>query len=147
MAARTDYRLTGNNRDSYLRLVLEFPLASIRSDEHLSEAQEVMDRLLRSEELDSGEEMYIDALSDLVACYEDAHHPIETASDADLLRHLMEAKGVTQAELSRETSIPRSTISEVLSGKRPFSRSMIRKLAAYFRVDTRVLAANVGSPR
>ena len=46
MASRIDYRLKGDNRDSYLRLVSEFPLASIRSDDHLAEAQVVMDRLL-----------------------------------------------------------------------------------------------------
>jgi HTH-type transcriptional regulator/antitoxin HigA len=145
MASKTDFHLKGSNRDSYLRLVSDFPLASIRSDDHLAAAQIVMDRLLRREELDSGEEMYLDALSDLVACYEDAHHPIEPASDSDMLRHLMEAKGITQSELSRETGIPKSTISEVQSSKRPFSRQLIRKLAAYFRVDARVLAANLGS--
>jgi HTH-type transcriptional regulator/antitoxin HigA len=145
MASGTEYRLKGSNRDSYLRLVSEFPLASIRSDEHLAEAQIVMDRMLRAERLDSGEETYLDALSDLVACYEDAHHAIEPASDADMLRHLMDAKGITQSELSRETGIPKSTISEVLSAKRPFSRQLIRKLAAYFHVDARVLAANLGS--
>ena len=40
-------------------------------------------------------------LSDLVASYEDEHHVIGPASDADMLRHLMEAKGVSQADLSR----------------------------------------------
>ena len=54
MASRIDYRLKGTNRDSYLRLVSEFPLASIRSDEHLAEAQGVMDRLVGVEKLDSG---------------------------------------------------------------------------------------------
>jgi HTH-type transcriptional regulator/antitoxin HigA len=86
--------------------------------------------------------MYLDALSDLVAAYEDEHHAIEPASDADMLRHLMEAKGVTQARLSRDTMIPKSTISEVLAGKKPFSRRVIRKLADYFRVDVSILAAN-----
>ena len=122
MATKTDFHLKGSNRDSYLRLVSDFHLASIRSDDHLAAAQVVMDRLLRREGLDSGEEMYLDALSDLVACYEDAHHPIEPPSDSDMLRHLMEAKGITQSELSREAGIPKSTISEVLSAKRPFSR-------------------------
>ncbi len=121
----------------------DFPLTSIRSEEHLAEAQAVMDRLLAAGEPDEGAELYLDALSDLVASYEDAHHAIEPASDADLLRHLMEAKGITQAQLSRQTGIPRSTISEVLSGKRPFSRSMIRKLAAQFRVDASLLAGNL----
>jgi HTH-type transcriptional regulator / antitoxin HigA len=61
--------------------------------------------------------MYLDALSDLIASYEDEHHSIEPASDAAMLAHLMESAGVTQAQLSRETSIPKSTISEVLAGK------------------------------
>ncbi len=46
MATRTRFGLKGKDWDSYLELVQAFPLASIRSDEHLDEAQKVMDRLL-----------------------------------------------------------------------------------------------------
>src|SRR5437764_14988061 len=143
MTVKTKFSLKGAGRDSYLKLVTAFPLASIKSDEQLHEAQEVMDRLLGQGELEVGAEMYLDALSDLVAAYEDEHHAIEPASDADMLRHLMEAKGVTQAQLSRDTTISKSTISEVLAGKKSFSRQMIRKLASYFKVDVSVLAANI----
>jgi HTH-type transcriptional regulator/antitoxin HigA len=132
----------GKKFDAYLELLLDFPLASIKSDEQLEAAQEVMDRLLAQKKLGDGEEMYLEALSDLVGAYEDERHPIAPASDADMLRHLMEAKGVTQATLSRETRIAKSTISEVLAGKRPFSRQMIRPLAEYFNVDGTVLASN-----
>ena len=142
MTVSTRFRLRGTGRDAYLKLVTAFPLASIRSDEQLEEAQKVMDRLLARGELNAGEEMYLEALSDLVAAYEDDHHAIEPASDADMLRHLMEAKGVTQAQLSRDAAVPRSTISEVLAGKKPLSRQVIRKFADYFRVDASVLAAN-----
>jgi HTH-type transcriptional regulator/antitoxin HigA len=142
MTAKTRFSLKGPGRDSYLELVTAFPLASIKSDEQLQEAQKVMDRLLARGELDDGEEMYLDALSDLVAAYEDEHYTIAPASDADMLRHLMEAKGVTQAQLSRDAAIPKSTISEVLAGKKPFSRRMIRKLADYFGVDASVLTAS-----
>src|SRR5258707_3676518 len=141
MTVKTRFSLKAASRDSYLELVMAFPLASIKSDEHFQEAQKVMDRLLAQGELDDGEAMYLDALSDLVASYEDAHYAIEPASDAEMLLHFMEAKGVTQAQLSRDTLIPKSTISEVLAGKKPFSRRMIRKLADYFKVDARVLAA------
>jgi HTH-type transcriptional regulator / antitoxin HigA len=102
MDSHTDPRYEGRSRDSYLALVSAFHVASIRSDEHLSEAQRVIDRLLGRGELDAGEEIYVETISDLVACYEDAHHPIGPASDADMFRHLLEAEGVTQAELSRE---------------------------------------------
>lgn len=139
---KTKFSLKGAGRDSYLELVTAFPLASIKSDEQLREAQKVMDRLLARRELDDGEEMYLDALSDLVAAYEDEHHAIAPPSDAEMLRHVMEAKRVTQARLSRDATIPKSTICEVLAGKKPFSRRMIRKLADYFGVDGSVLAAN-----
>lgn len=137
------FGLKGKGRDSYFELVLAFPLSSIHSDEHLDEAQKVMDRLLAKSELDAGEETYLDALSDLVAVYEDEHHAIEPSSDAEMLRHLVESKGVTQAQLSQETGIAKSTISEVLAGKKPFSRQVIRKLAEYFKVDVSILACNL----
>lgn len=143
MTTTTRFCLKGKERDAYLELVQAFPLASIKSDEHLAAAQAVMDRLLADGKLDDGEEMYLDALSDLVAAYEDEHHAIAPASDADMLRHLMEAQGVTQAQLSRGAKIAKSTISEVLAGKKHFSRQMIRRLADYFHVDVSVLAANL----
>lgn len=127
----------------YMTLVAEFPLVSIRSERQLDGAQAVIDRLLAKGKLDAGEEMYLDALSDLVAAYEDVHYPIQPASDADMLKHLLDAKGINQAELHRQTGLPKSTISEVLSGKKPFSRVMIRTLAAFFQVDSSVLTSNL----
>jgi HTH-type transcriptional regulator/antitoxin HigA len=143
MATKTQFRLKGKSRDSYMELVLDFPLASIKSDEHLAEAQRVIDGLLIRGTLDEGEATYLDALSDLVGSWEDEHHGIDPASDADMLRHLMEAKGVNQMQLSRDTGLPKSTISEVLAGKKSFSRQIIRKLAEYFHVNVGVLAANI----
>ncbi len=139
----TKFSLKGRERDSYLELILAFPLTSIRSEQHLDAAQSVIDRLLAKGRLDHGATLYLDALSDLVAKYEDEHHPIAPASDADMLRHLLEAKGVTQTQLHQETGLPKSTISEVLAGKKPFSRQMIRKLAEFFEVDVSVLASNL----
>jgi HTH-type transcriptional regulator/antitoxin HigA len=143
MATTTKFALHGKGRDSYLDLVRAFPLASVRSHEHLAAAQRVIDRLLAKGKLDKGEATYLDTLSDLVAAYEDQHFAIEPASDADMLRHLLEAKGVTQAQLSRETGLAKSSISEVLARKKPFSRQMIRRLAEYFDVDVAVLVANL----
>lgn len=143
MATKHSFSFKGKVRDDYLELVVKFPLASLKSKEQLDAAQEMIDQLLAQGDLSEGEELYLDALSDLVATYEDAHYPIEPASDADMLRHLMEAKGITQAELHRDTGLAKSTISEVLAGRRPFSRQMIRKLADCFKVDVSVLASNL----
>ena len=55
MTTKTKSSLKGKARDSYLELVLAFPLASIKSDEHLEEAWEAMDRLLAKGRLGHGE--------------------------------------------------------------------------------------------
>ncbi|MGD9634552.1 MAG: type II toxin-antitoxin system HigA family antitoxin, partial [Pirellulales bacterium] len=138
MATASTYQLKGKVRDSYLACVIAFPLTTISSHEHLAAAQRVIDRLLAKGKLNAGEASYLAALSDLVGSYEDEHFPIEGASDADMLRHLLDARGITQAQLHRDTCISKSSISEVLSGKKRLSRPMIRQLAGYFKVDVSV---------
>lgn len=142
MSTKAPARITGRARDAYLQLVGEFPLISIRTEREFQAAQKVMDRVLANGKLSAGATAYVDALSDLVGAYEDVHHPLSPASDADMLRHLVEAKGVSQTELCRATKLAPSVVSEVLSGKRPFSKDMVGKLARYFGVDRSVLVAN-----
>jgi HTH-type transcriptional regulator/antitoxin HigA len=129
-------------RDEYFELVKQFPLTSIKDEQALKAAQQVMDEILRLPKLKPGDLAYLDALSDLVLAYESTHHSIPNPSDADMLRHLMEARAITQIELHRATKIALPTISEVLSGKRRFTKAMIAKLASFFRVDKGLFAAN-----
>ena len=105
-------------RNAYLKLVRQFPLVSIENDKELSAAQEMLDWLLRRGKLDEGAEAYLNALSDLIVLYESEHVVIEHPGDAELLQHLIEARGITQTTLAAETGIGKSTISEILSGKR-----------------------------
>lgn len=136
--------LSKRQTDTYLKLVLELPLVSIKTEEHLDAAQAMIDRLTDKKKLDGGEQAYLDTLCDLVVVYEDRHHQVPAASDADLLRHLMEAKDVTQIQLHNDTGLAKSGISEILAGKKPFSKTMIGSLASYFRVPTSVFVANIG---
>jgi HTH-type transcriptional regulator/antitoxin HigA len=134
--------LTIPARNEYFELVKQFPLTSIRDEKALKVAQQFIDKILRLPKLKAGALAYLDALSDLVLAYESTHHVIPAPSDADLLLHLMEARGISQIELHRETKIALSTISEVLSGKRRFTKPMIAKLSAHFRVEKGLFAAN-----
>lgn len=135
-------RMVGNARDHYMDLVCKFPLASIKSERQLQEAQAVLDKVLATGRLSKGQLIYVDVLSDLVMAYENSHHPMPSPSDAAILQHLMKAKAITQQELHQATKIAPSTISEILSGKRRFTKGMIGALAAYFGVDKGMFAAN-----
>jgi HTH-type transcriptional regulator/antitoxin HigA len=125
----------GKSKDRYLDLVLRFPLRPIRSDKELDEAVRMVDSLLDRRDLAAEEEDYLEVLGDLVEQYETEAHPMPPVSDAAMLRHLIEAKGVSQTEISAATGIADSTISEVLKGKRSLNRSHIGKLARYFNVS------------
>lgn len=130
----------GDLQDRYVELIRQFPLRPIRSDNELDEAIRVVDSLVGRSALAPEEQDYLLVLSDLVERYEAEAHPIAPLSDADMLQHLIEAKGVCQTEVARATGIADSTISEVLSGKRSLNRTHIGKLARYFAVSPGVFA-------
>jgi HTH-type transcriptional regulator/antitoxin HigA len=127
--------LYGRREDRYLELIRAFPLRPLRTDADLDAAVEVIDSLIDQSELSAPEQDYLDVLSDLVEVYEEETVPIQPVGDADMLRFLIEAKGVTQVQAAKEAGIAESTISEVLAGKRKLNRTQIGKLARYFHVE------------
>lgn len=132
---------TTQDVNRYLDLVRAFPLRPIRSDEELDRAIATVNSLIDRDDLDPGEDDYLDVLSDLVEKYETEHHPIPAVSEADMLRHLIEARDVTQAQLAADTGIAESTVSAILSGKRGLSRNHVVALARYFKVSPAVFIA------
>lgn len=131
---------TTQTPDRYLELIRQLPLHPIRSELELDRAIAMIDSLLDHRNRTPDEEDYLDVLSDLVERYEDEAHPLPPLCDADMLRHLIEQKGISQAEAAEATGIAESTISEVLRGKRTLSRKHIGKLACYFGVSPEVFA-------
>ncbi|NLY01113.1 MAG: helix-turn-helix transcriptional regulator [Rhodopirellula sp.] len=78
---------------------------------------------------------YQGLLATLAEQYESIEYPTPQASQADLLAHLIDARGITQAELARQTGVLRSVIANVLKGRRKISQANIARLAAYFHVS------------
>lgn len=131
-------RKMGGRRNAYMELIQRFPLRPIRTEKELDRAIAIVDELTDRDNLDKGEKDYLEVLSDLMERYEAEEHPIEPVSDAVILAHLLEAKGITQVELAREAKIAESTISEALKGKRTLTRSQIGRLARCFGIGPAV---------
>ena len=125
----------GNREDRYLELVRQFPLRPLRTEADLDAAIAIIDLLIDQESLSVPEQDYLDVLSDLVEAYENEVVPMTPVSDSEMLRFLIEQKGVSQSETATGARIAESTISEVLSGKRKLNRTQIGKLARYFHVE------------
>ena len=122
----------------YLSLVAEVPLRPIRSEAELDRAIAMIDRLTDLDDLTLDESDYRSVLGDLVAAYESEHDPEPPTTPAEMLRFLIESKGVVQARVAADTGIAESTISEILAGKRKISQTVMRSRAAYFRVEPAV---------
>lgn len=126
--------LYGRSQDRYLELVLAFPLRHIKTEQELDAATRVIHTLIDLDTLSGPEQDYLDVLTDLVEAYESEHDPDEAVTDAEMLGHLLETKGVSQAAAAKGAGIAESTVSEVLSGKRTLNRKQIGKLAKFFGV-------------
>jgi HTH-type transcriptional regulator/antitoxin HigA len=136
----TSRRLYGKREDRYLQLVRRFPLRPLRTDDDLDAAVDVIDSLIDQDKLSAPEQDYLDVLSDLVEAYEAEAVPMRPVSDADMLRFLIENRGITQVEVAKQVGIAESTISEVLAGKRKLNRNQIGKLARFFHVEPGVFS-------
>jgi HTH-type transcriptional regulator/antitoxin HigA len=121
--------------DAYIELIRRLPLRPIRSDEELDRAAALALELDTRGDLGPDERDYLDVLVTLIGKYEDENHPIPDVSGPELLRCLIEDRGLSQADVARGAAIRESALSEILAGRRPMGRKVIEKLAGYFKVD------------
>ena len=118
-------------------LIRKYPLKVIRNEAELDASQAVIDSLL-VENLDDGGHDYLDALSDLVMFYERDVHPIPASPPHRRLAHLLESNEMSQADLARKTGLSKATISDLVSGKRPFTISQMTMLGTEFSLPAAV---------
>ena len=76
--------------------------------------------------------MFIEVLATLVEQYEEKQHPMPEANPAGMLAHCIEAKGITAAQVSRDTGISTTVLSNILAGRRGISSTNAVKLGQYF---------------
>ncbi len=78
----------------------------------------------------------------LIEAYEHARWPRRAPSLPDLMAYLMEQHGLSRADLVPLLGTP-SRVSEVLTGKRELSVSMVRKLRERFQISADLLISPI----
>jgi HTH-type transcriptional regulator/antitoxin HigA len=101
----------------------------------LARIYELMQLELRPDSEESDE---LEILSMLVKKYEDEYFPIPEPTPLEAIKYRMEQLNITDAELS-EILGARSRKSEILSGKRKLSLSMIRALKERLNISADIL--------
>jgi antitoxin component HigA of HigAB toxin-antitoxin module len=90
---------------------------------------------------DSGVLDYLEVLAGLIDQYEhEAHLKVDTSqtSPAGVVRHLMEANALTISALARQIGIGQSNLSEMLSGRRDFSKRAIAAIRDRFGLSPEI---------
>jgi HTH-type transcriptional regulator/antitoxin HigA len=74
-----------------------------------------------------------DPVGERVAGYDTSHFAIEASEPMEVLRYLIELRGLKQSDLSE--IVPQSNLSAILAGKRKISANLAGKLAKCFSVS------------
>jgi len=111
----------------------------IKSDAELEAALAEIDRLLNSEiAAGTADADKLELLTLLVREYESSHYPIGVPDPIEAIKFRMEQQNLSQRDL-----VPfigsRSRVSEVLSGRRPLTLSMMRALHSGLGIPAKVL--------
>jgi len=107
----------------------------IRTEEKYQEYLAQFEELFFLENRTQDEEDLFDKLALLIGDYEDKQYPTPEASPVDVLKHLMEARGMSQADLVEVTGLKSGRVSEIVNGKREISKDLAKKLGSFFGVS------------
>ena len=113
-------------------------LRPIRSEEEYDRTVALMNYLLDvvGDKADHALSGLLDLVSELVADFDASHYAIEAAAPKEVLRGLIEMRGLKQSDLA--DVLPQSNLSAILAGKRSISATLAGKLAKYFNVSPAV---------
>ena len=107
----------------------------ISSDRAYKRALGQVEQLMRNQKRNRAEDDMIELLATLIEQYEifqGYSNPV--LSPPERLAGLMEASELTQTELSYRSQVPRTTINEIIHGKRAVSKINAKRLASFFNV-------------
>lgn len=113
-------------------------LRPIRNEEEYDRSVLLMNRILDvvGDHEDHALSGLLDLVSELVQDYDASHYAIEASEPREVLRYLMETRGLKQGDLAE--ILPQSNLSAILAGKRKISATLAGKLAKYFNISPAV---------
>lgn len=123
--------------DSFLELVRQFPLRPLRSAAAHRRAR-VAYRTVAKQPRTSETNDYLKVLGSLIYEYET---PIRERllsvkfTAADVVEFHLDQHGMSVNALAQKTGIAQSALSQMLRGKRGWSKSAIIKLSKFFKID------------
>jgi len=123
-----------NTLTAYQSLLVDYTPRPIRTEAQYRRALRRVEKLMKPN-LGRAESELVNLMATLIEQYESIEHPTPKIPPADKLAGLIEARELSNAEVARATGIPRSTISEIIAGKRKISTANVARLSKFFSVS------------
>lgn len=120
---------------NYADLLVQYVPRVIRDDQEHRRTLCKIDELMAIENPTEDQQSILDLLVETVERYEEQKYPTPDLPPHELLAHLIEVRDITKAELARTTGICRSSLSDIVAGRREISKTNAVKLADYFGVN------------
>ena len=110
-------------------------LRPIRGEAEYDRTVALMNRLLDvvGDDAEHALSGLLDLVGELVEDYDASHYAIEASEPREVLRYLIELRGLKQGDLA--DIVAQSNLSAILAGKRRISTKLAGKLARYFKVS------------
>ncbi len=115
-----------------LAVELPQPIQNDREFDRMAARLEALDFAKRK--LTREEKALREILAALIEVYDETHHHIPKQPPYEIVKHLMEQRGLKQADLVPVLG-SRAQVSDLVNGKRGISKAQARKLAEYFGVS------------
>ena len=124
---------------AYAQLLAKIPPKVIRSEAENEHYVAALYELEQKRALSREEKELADLLTLLIEDFEERRYPLPRATPRQALSFLMEQHGLRQKDLL-DIFGARSTVSEVLSGKRGLTKEQISRLSRRFQVSPEIFS-------
>jgi len=125
--------LTFDNK-SYQNLLTEFQPKVISNEEEYDRALGIAEKLFFNKNRTPEESALLKLFVLLIEQYEQENYPFEPVSPQEMLEHLMDVRGLRQADLVGILG-SKGVVSEILNGKRSISKAQAKVLGEFFHVS------------
>jgi HTH-type transcriptional regulator / antitoxin HigA len=119
---------------TYSKLLSEIAPQAIETEEEYDRLLAIAERLTFAKNTTPEETALHKLLVTLIEVYETENYPMDKSLPHEILQHILESSGLSQADLVEIMRSSSDVVSEVVNGKRAVSKAQAKALGDYFKV-------------
>lgn len=123
------------DRSTYSNLLAEIAPKAIETEAEYDRLLKEAEKLTFAKNPTPEQTALYKLLVTLIEVYEAENYAIDKSEPHEILQHIMESKGIRQADLVDIMKSSSGVVSEVVNGKRAISKAQAKALGDYFQVS------------